>query len=107
MPPRSPNGRVFWTAAAFVLALDIATKRWVVHHLIPHVPRSVVGDAVRMTLAYNPGAAFSMWLGPYSRYIFGSFALIALGILWWLYRSSVRGDWVRVLALGLAWGGAA
>ena len=27
---------------------------------------------VRFTLAYNPGAAFSMSLGPYSRYIFGA-----------------------------------
>ncbi len=107
MTGRWGNARLFWAAAAVVLALDVWSKRWVVHHLIPHVPRPVVGDAVRMTLAYNPGAAFSMWLGPHSRIIFGLFAVVALGVLWRIYRQSQRGDWVRVLALGLAWGGAA
>ncbi len=66
---------------------------------------------VRFTLAYNPGAAFSMSLGPYSRYIFGAFALIALVVLWRLYRMTGMGgragDRMRVLALGLAFGGAA
>jgi signal peptidase II len=75
------------------------------------VPHQVIGDVVRFTLAYNPGAAFSMSLGPYSRYIFGGFAVIALVVLWRLYRMSGAaqraGDRVRILALGLAWGGAA
>jgi signal peptidase II len=66
---------------------------------------------VRFTLAYNPGAAFSMSLGPYSRYIFGAFALVALFVLWRLYRLSGpgtrAGDRLRIFALGLAWGGAA
>jgi signal peptidase II len=70
-----------------------------------------VGDVVRFTLAYNPGAAFSMSLGPYSRLIFGAFAVVALVVLWRLYRmtgAGVRaGDRVRVVALGLAFGGAA
>jgi signal peptidase II len=76
-----------------------------------YVPHPVIGDVVRFTLAYNPGAAFSMSLGPYSRLIFGTFAVIALVVLWRLYRmtgAGVRaGDRLRVFALGLAWGGAA
>jgi len=75
------------------------------------VPHRVIGDFLRFTLAYNPGAAFSMSLGPYSRYLFGMFAVIALFVLWRLYRLSGpagrAGDRVRILALGLAWGGAA
>jgi signal peptidase II len=78
---------------------------------VRYVPHDVIGDVVRFTLAYNPGAAFSMSLGPYSRYIFGAFAMVALVVLWRLYRMTGRGaragDRVRVLALGLAWGGAA
>jgi len=66
-----------------------------------------VGNVVRFTLAYNPGAAFSMSLGPNSRYIFGAFAVFAMVILWRLYRSTSSGDTRRVLALGLAFGGAA
>ncbi|HEX4682171.1 MAG TPA: signal peptidase II [Gemmatimonadaceae bacterium] len=102
------NGRVFWTAAVLVLILDIVSKQLAVRYLMPqHVPHDIIGNVVRFTLAFNPGAAFSMWLGPHSRYIFGAFALIALAILWRLYRTTLPGDTVRVLALGLAWGGAA
>jgi signal peptidase II len=72
-----------------------------------HVPHPIVGEFVRFTLAFNPGAAFSMSLGDNSRYIFGAFAVVALYILWRLYRTSVPGDTLRVLALGLACGGAA
>jgi signal peptidase II len=104
----SKNGRVFWTAAVFVLILDIVTKQLAVRYLMPqHVPHEIIGNVVRFTLAFNPGAAFSMWLGPHSRYIFGSFAVIALVILWRLYRTTLPGDMLRVVALGLAWGGAA
>jgi signal peptidase II len=101
------NGRVFWTTAAAVICLDVATKVLAVRSLDVHIPRRVVGDVVRLTLAFNPGAAFSMSLGEYSRYIFGAFAVIALFILWRLYRTTASGDMTRVLALGLAWGGAA
>jgi len=101
------NGRVFWVTAAAVICLDVATKVLAVKSLDVHIPRRIVGDVVRLTLAFNPGAAFSMSLGVYSRYIFGAFAVIALFILWRLYNTSAAGDTTRVLALGLAWGGAA
>jgi signal peptidase II len=109
MSPPGPgnNGRVFWTTAATVVCLDFATKVLAVKRLDLHIPRRVIGDVVRLTLAFNPGAAFSMSLGQYSRYIFGAFAMIALFILWRLYRTTASGDTTRVLALGLAWGGAA
>jgi signal peptidase II len=108
------NGRVFWTAAVLVIALDLITKSLVVRHLWPErVPHRIIGDVVRFTLAYNPGAAFSMSLGRYQRYLFGAFAVTALFIVWRLYRSwrgaggRRRYDVARVLALGLIWGGAA
>jgi signal peptidase II len=104
--PRT-NGRVFWTAAVVIICLDFATKVLAVRGLSLHIPRKIIGNVVRLTLAYNPGAAFSMSLGDYSRYIFGGFAAIALFILWRLYRTTAAGDTARVLALGLAWGGAA
>jgi signal peptidase II len=91
-----------------VVILDVITKLLAETYLFPpHTPHPVIGDVVRFTLAYNPGAAFSMSLGPASRVVFGTFALIALVILWRLYRSSGAGERLKVLALGLAWGGAA
>jgi signal peptidase II len=99
---------VFWTAAIAVIALDVFTKVLAVQYLKPqHVPHRIIGDVVRFTLAYNPGAAFSMSLGDYSRLVFGGFALVALVVLWWLYRTGKPDDAVRSLALGLTWGGAA
>jgi len=103
---------LFWATAACVIAVDLVSKLLAEQYLAPrYVPHPVIGDVVRFTLAYNPGAAFSMSLGPYSRLIFGTFAVIALVVLWRLYRmtgAGVRaGDRLRVFALGLAWGGAA
>jgi signal peptidase II len=114
VPPVVERGsaRLFWGTAATVIAIDLITKLLAERYLAPrYVPHRIIGDFVRFTLAYNPGAAFSMSLGPFSRYIFGGFAVIALIVLWRLYRLSGpakrAGDRVRILALGLAWGGAA
>lgn len=90
------------------MILDVITKLLAETYLFPpHVPRQILGEVVRFTLAYNPGAAFSMSLGAASRVVFGTFALVALVILWRLYRGSAPGERLKVLALGLAWGGAA
>lgn len=108
MNTTSKNGRVFWTAGVVILIVDLVSKLLAAKFLRPeHVPHEIVGNVVRFTLAFNPGAAFSLWLGEYSRYIFGAFAIVALVILWRLYRTTLPGDTLRVLALGLAWGGAA
>jgi signal peptidase II len=107
MESTNRNGRVFWTAIGLVLLLDYVTKVAAVAHLPERTPQRIIGNVVRFTLAYNPGAAFSMSLGDYSRYIFGGFAVVAVIILWRLYRVSAPGDVMRVLALGLATGGAA
>jgi signal peptidase II len=98
---------MFWTAAVSVIVLDVITKVLAANKLPLHFPKEIVGNVVRFTLAFNPGAAFSMSLGENSRYIFGAFALVALVILWRLYRTTEPGDRTRILALGLAWGGAA
>jgi signal peptidase II len=102
------NRWLFWGAAAAIVATDVVTKWLAVRYLSPpHVPHPVIGNVVRLTLAYNPGAAFSMSLGPYSRYIFGAFALVALVVLWNLYRRSHPSERLLSFALGIAWGGAA
>lgn len=107
MPGHPGRSRLFWTTALSVILLDRATKIAVVHKLRPYVPHDVIGRAVRFTLAYNAGAAFSMSLGTYQRYIFSACALVALVFLWKMFRETSSNDRVRVLALALAWGGAA
>jgi len=103
-------GRTFWGAATAVVVLDVITKYFAERNLTLHMPHRAIGDVVRWTLAYNRGAAFSMSAGPASRWIFGTFAAAALVILWQLHRAYRRThpeQWIRALALGLAWGGAA
>jgi signal peptidase II len=108
MRDQSARNRLFWTTAFVVILLDQLTKEWAVRALQPqHIPHEIWGDFLRFTLAFNRGAAFSMSVGDHSRLIFGAFAVIALVILWRLFRYSRQGETMRVLALALAFGGAA
>ncbi len=51
-------------------------------HLAPrHIPHPIIGDFLRFTLAYNPGAAFGMHLGPASRWIFATLSVIIVLVL--------------------------
>jgi signal peptidase II len=67
---------------ACVTALDAITKALAVQHLAPrHIPHRVIGDFLRFTLAYNPGAAFGMHLGPASRWIFAALSIIIVVVI--------------------------
>lgn len=103
----SKKARAFYSAAMLVVVADILTK-YVAHtRLVPqHLPRDVVGDTIRLTLAYNPGAAFGLNVGAASRYLFILLTIGALFILVRLYRQTRPEDRPRALALGLVCGGA-
>ena len=105
------NGRanppLFWGTLIAIVAIDFVTKVMAASSLSPqHIPHEVIGNHVRLTLVYNPGAAFGLNLGAYSRWIFMALTAGALVILGRLYLATRRGDWVRTLALGLVCGGA-
>lgn len=104
---RGSNALLFWPVVAIVTLIDIVTKAIAVRSLVPQrVPHEVVGDYFRLTLVYNPGAAFGLNLGPQSRWIFTVLTVVALVILWRLYQSTRNGDLVRVLSLSLVCAGA-
>lgn len=99
--------RLFLPLFLVLLLADCTTKELAETHLgAPYVPHEVVGDLVRLTLAYNPGAAFSLSLGAWSR---PGFIVLTLGILvvlgQMLARSAPEGR-LRILALALIMGGA-
>ena len=97
---------LFWTVVLVILVLDIVTK-YVAHtRMLEHSVREVLGDWVRLTLLYNPGAAFGLSLGPYSRWLFTALTIGALVILGNLFRATAPGDRTRTLAIGLVTGGA-
>ncbi len=99
--------RLFLPLFLVLLLADCTTKELAETHLgAPYVPHEVVGDVVRLTLAYNPGAAFSLSLGSWSR---PGFIVLTLGILavlgHMLVRSAPEGR-LRIVALALVMGGA-
>ena len=101
------NGRLFWPILVAIVASDVVTKAIAVRTLdVPRVPRELVGDWLRFTLVYNPGAAFGLHVGNHSRWVFMALTIGALLILGRLYLSSRNGDLPRVTSLALVCGGA-
>ena len=103
---RAPKARLFWPLTVTLLLADCATKELAERHLTPSIPEPVVGDYLRFTLSYNPGAALSVTAGPYSRVIFSLTALVAVLILGRLYLRADGRATGFVVALALVIGGA-
>jgi len=104
--PRS-KALLFWPLVISLVAADRVSKIIAEQTLWPrNVPNPVFGDWFRWTLVYNPGAAFGLHLGPYSRWIFLALTVGALVILFRLYTHTEKGDRWRTLAIGLVTAGA-
>jgi signal peptidase II len=106
-PLAGAERRIFWTVALATVVLDLITKLIAEATLLRTPGISVVGDWFQLRLVYNQGAAFGLHLGPYSRWIFLTVAIVAVVVLRRMSRTSPPGDWFRQLALGLVAGGAA
>jgi signal peptidase II len=101
------NTPLFWSVLVVIVIADVITKAVAVYSLVPQrIPHELFGDTVRFTLVYNPGAAFGLHLGDYSRWIFMVLTIGALFILGRLYRSTRDGDLLRTLAISLVCAGA-
>mgnify|MGYP006282295939 CR=1 FL=1 len=98
-----------WLLAAVagtVLVLDRLTKRWIVDNLTLHEIIPVWGDFFRLTYTHNYGAAFGIDVGQYSRVFFLTLAVLALGVLMYLYVYTPLSRRLRLWALALVAGGA-
>lgn len=97
----------FFGIVGVIVLVDAFTKLLAVDRLAPvHMPHPVFGEWVRLTLVYNRGAAFGLHLGPYSRWLFVGLTVVALAVLWSLYRASAPEARFKVLALASVAGGA-
>ena len=109
------NEATGWSGAKFglfagvlgsVVALDLFTKLLVqrTFHLYQQV--NVIGDYLRLTYIHNPGAAFGIHLGPYSRFIFLGLSVVALFALAGMYWVTPARDKVRLASIALICAGA-
>lgn len=104
--PSAADRRVFWSAVGATVILDLVTKIVAEATLLRTPGVNIFGDWFQLRLVYNPGAAFGLHVGPYSRWIFFVIALVAVVVLVRMSRASPIGDRFRQLALGLVAGGA-
>ncbi len=107
-PPPSPAGHrrriaVLLGVAVLVLATDIISKAVVVATLEDRAPVRLLGGLLQLRVTRNPGAAFSIG-GPSMTIVF---ALIALGVIVFILRTSRRIQSLAwTITLGLLLGGA-
>lgn len=88
-----------------VVILDQISKL-VAEATLAATPQPVFGEWFRFALVYNPGAAFGLHLGAYSRWIFMVLTVVAVVTMWRLYRASPPDAVWRVRALLAVTGGA-
>ncbi len=98
---------ISWPVIIAVVLLDLISKKVAVALLAPSgAPQQVITDVLRFSLVYNPGAAFGLYLGGYSRWIFMALTIGALAILRRLYQQTESHELARVLAIALVAAGA-
>jgi signal peptidase II len=101
------NAVLFGGIVGGIVLADIVTKAVAVAALVPrYVPRQVVGEWVQFRLVYNQGAAFGISVGSFSRPVFIILTVVAVGILFRMFRATPDGDVVRTTALAMVVGGA-
>lgn len=105
MANASVSRRLFWGILLGVIVVDFITKQIAVATL-SRVPAPVLGDWLTLRLVYNPGAAFGIHVGDFSRWVFMVLAMVALVVLGSMVRHTRPHQWLRLTALGLVCGGA-
>lgn len=97
---------LFAAVLGSVVALDFVTKIMIQRTFNLYQQVNIVGDFIRLTYIHNPGAAFGIQLGPYSRFIFLGLSLIALAALAGMYWVTPVKDRIRLVSIALICGGA-
>lgn len=102
-----PKSRWFWPILGTLVLADCSTKELVESVLSGNPgPHPLMGEWLRVTLAYNPGAAMNLSFGAASRVVFAGFAVAAILALLVLYRRTAPEARLRAASLALVAGGA-
>jgi signal peptidase II len=97
---------LFAVLVGSIVIFDYATKLLVQDSMHLYQQIDIVGEYLRLTFIYNPGAAFGIHLGPHSRIIFLVLSVVALLALAGMYWYTPAHDRLRLIAISLICGGA-
>jgi signal peptidase II len=89
-----------------VLAVDLSSKAWVQGNVSYGQSLDLLGDWVRLTYLLNPGAAFGLSVGDWSRTVFATRAIVAVGVMRMIVRETPAAERRPLAALALILGGA-
>lgn len=98
--------RIFAGVVLAVVVVDVITKLVVQRTFYPGHSIQVIGDFFRLTYIMNPGAAFGIHFGAYSRPVFLALAVLALLVLGAMYLATPASDRLRLYAISSICGGA-
>lgn len=113
MPRIARKAKIFWPLLLVVLLTDCTTKQVAVESLAPAgTPHEVVGDHVRLTLAYNDRGAMGLPVGPWGKQLLGLLGVAVSAVLFRWYRRAGPNSTLLAAAvalyiagaLGNAWG---
>lgn len=100
------ENRRFAGVVVAVIALDLVTKFLAEARLPLTRSVQVLGDFFQLQLVYNPGAAFGIHVGAYSRWFFTALTCCALVVLGLMARRTRPGDRLRFYAIAFIMAGA-
>lgn len=109
VPARSRHFMRLCVVVLSVLALDLATKAWVLRTLPLYTQKEIIPGFFNLVHVRNTGVAFSFFAGtdsPWRVYILAALTVAALGLIFYLYRESGPEEKAKRLALGFIAGGA-
>lgn len=89
-----------------VVTLDVLTKYLIQQAFGLYEQVEIIGSYFRLTYILNPGAAFGIHVGDYSRPIFLGLSVVALLALAGMYWATPARERVRLAAIALICGGA-
>ncbi len=109
LPPRWKKFTLFFVVALGVLAVDWATKQWVLETMPLYTQKVVIPGFFNLVHVRNTGVAFSFFAGaetPWRVPVLAGLTVAALGVVFFLYRECGPEEKVKRLALSLIAGGA-
>jgi signal peptidase II len=89
-----------------VLVLDVFTKYLAEARLPRYREVPIFGDVFQLQLVYNPGAAFGLHIGDWSRWFFTALTVVALVVLGVMVRHTKPGHELRFYAIAAIMAGA-